>query len=143
MPSLLQTISMPALCCAVYVLDTGVRTSHVQFSGRVGGGATTVGSSALDDNGHGSHVRACISAARAALVNMHMSATCAASIYRMLTIKPTWATRPRSTCCALQVAGIALATNFGVAPGATLHPVKVMGADGSGAYSNIVSAIGW
>lgn len=41
---------------AVYVLDTGVRTSHVDFKGRVGAGASSVGSSVMDDNGHGTHV---------------------------------------------------------------------------------------
>lgn len=40
----------------VYVLDTGVRTSHIDFKGRVGDGATTVGGSTTDDNGHGTHV---------------------------------------------------------------------------------------
>lgn len=39
--------------------------------------------------------------------------------------------------------GIALSSMHGVAPGATLHPVKVMGSDGSGAYSNIISALQW
>jgi subtilisin family serine protease len=38
------------------VLDTGVRTSHSDFRGRVGSGATTIGQSAADDNGHGTHV---------------------------------------------------------------------------------------
>ena len=41
---------------AVYVLDTGVRTSHVDFKGRVGAGASSVGSSVMDDNGHGTQV---------------------------------------------------------------------------------------
>jgi subtilisin family serine protease len=41
---------------AVYVLDTGVRTSHLDFSGRVGDGVTVVGNSMLDDNGHGTLV---------------------------------------------------------------------------------------
>lgn len=40
----------------MYVLDTGVRTSHLDFKGRVGAGASAVGSSVLDDNGHGTHV---------------------------------------------------------------------------------------
>lgn len=40
----------------VYVLDTGVRASHYDFRGRVGDGASAVGSSFADDNGHGTHV---------------------------------------------------------------------------------------
>lgn len=40
----------------VYILDTGVRTSHVDYRGRIGDGASAVGSSVDDDNGHGTHV---------------------------------------------------------------------------------------
>lgn len=41
---------------AVYVLDTGVRATHSDFKGRVGAGASAVGSSVADDQGHGTHV---------------------------------------------------------------------------------------
>jgi subtilisin family serine protease len=34
----------------------GVRTSHQDFSGRVGDGASTFGGSVWDDNGHGTRV---------------------------------------------------------------------------------------
>ncbi|EFJ45601.1 hypothetical protein VOLCADRAFT_94094 [Volvox carteri f. nagariensis] len=40
----------------VFILDTGVRTSHVAFYGRVGEGTSFVGNSYQDDNGHGTHV---------------------------------------------------------------------------------------
>ncbi|GIL83633.1 hypothetical protein Vretifemale_12298 [Volvox reticuliferus] len=40
----------------VYILDTGVRTSHFAFSGRVGEGTTFFGNSFQDDHGHGTHV---------------------------------------------------------------------------------------
>ncbi len=42
----------------VYVVDTGVLTSHTEFTGRTGNGfdAVTVGGSANDCNGHGTHV---------------------------------------------------------------------------------------
>ncbi len=41
-----------------YVLDTGIRTSHVEFGGRAVGGATAIsdGGGAQDCNGHGTHV---------------------------------------------------------------------------------------
>jgi subtilisin family serine protease len=39
----------------VYVLDTGVRGSHVDFSGRLGEGASMVGGGTDDPNGHGTH----------------------------------------------------------------------------------------
>ncbi|GFR51838.1 hypothetical protein Agub_g14303, partial [Astrephomene gubernaculifera] len=40
----------------IYILDTGVRTSHSAFSGRVGEGTSMLGGSYQDDNGHGTHV---------------------------------------------------------------------------------------
>jgi len=39
-----------------YVIDTGVRTSHSQFSGRIGAGFSANGGSVQDCNGHGTHV---------------------------------------------------------------------------------------
>lgn len=39
-----------------YILDSGVRGSHQEFSGRMGNGYTTIGNSAGDCNGHGTHV---------------------------------------------------------------------------------------
>lgn len=40
----------------VYILDTGARTSHQDFRGRVGEGTSLLGGSNWDDNGHGTHV---------------------------------------------------------------------------------------
>jgi subtilisin family serine protease len=41
-----------------YIIDTGILTSHTQFTGRIGNGydAVTSGGSANDCNGHGTHV---------------------------------------------------------------------------------------
>ncbi|MEL6893070.1 MAG: S8 family peptidase [Actinomycetota bacterium] len=39
-----------------YIIDTGVRTGHSDFGGRIGNGFTAIGSSAEDCNGHGTHV---------------------------------------------------------------------------------------
>jgi subtilisin family serine protease len=41
-----------------YIVDTGIRLTHQQFTGRVGNGydAVTVGGNASDCNGHGTHV---------------------------------------------------------------------------------------
>lgn len=46
----------------VYVIDTGVMSSHTEFSGRIGNGYSAVSgdSSTEDCNGHGSHVSATI-----------------------------------------------------------------------------------
>lgn len=41
-----------------YIFDSGIKLDHVEFTGRVSAGfnAITIGASANDDNGHGSHV---------------------------------------------------------------------------------------
>ncbi|RIH83751.1 S8 family peptidase [Calidithermus roseus] len=41
-----------------YIIDTGIRQTHAEFSGRIGNGydAVTPGGSASDCNGHGTHV---------------------------------------------------------------------------------------
>lgn len=42
----------------IYILDTGVRTTHHEFTGRIGAGTSTIdGSASIDDcNGHGTNV---------------------------------------------------------------------------------------
>lgn len=39
-----------------YVIDTGINTSHSEFSGRIGAGYSSIGGSPSDCNGHGTHV---------------------------------------------------------------------------------------
>ncbi|MFI5624324.1 S8 family serine peptidase [Nocardioides sp. NPDC051685] len=39
-----------------YIIDTGILSTHSQFSGRVASGYYSVGSSTTDENGHGTHV---------------------------------------------------------------------------------------
>ncbi len=40
----------------IYIIDTGIRPTHNDFAGRVLGGATFVGGTVVDCNGHGTHV---------------------------------------------------------------------------------------
>ncbi len=44
----------------IYIVDTGINTSHVEFTGRTAAGFSAIGSSTdtLDCNGHGTHVAA-------------------------------------------------------------------------------------
>lgn len=39
-----------------YIIDTGIRSAHAQFGGRVTSGYTAIGSTTEDENGHGTHV---------------------------------------------------------------------------------------
>lgn len=82
----------------VYVVDTGIRTSHVEFSGRVAPGISTVpGSLSVEDcHGHGTHV-----------------------------------------------ASTSAGSTFGVAPGATIVPVRVLDCEGWGTTSQIVAGLDW
>jgi cerevisin len=77
----------------IYVLDTGVRTTHAVFTGRGSQGFTATGS-AVDGDGHGTHC-----------------------------------------------AGTAAGAKFGVAQGANIIAVKVLGDDGSGSSSDTISGI--
>jgi subtilisin family serine protease len=94
----------------VYVLDSGVRATHAEFSGgrAIGagvdftddGGQKTSSSSSSspfeDCDGHGTHVSATIAGA-----------------------------------------------TVGVAPGATIHPVRVLDCDGGGSASDVVAGLEW
>ncbi|MEM6453927.1 MAG: S8 family serine peptidase [Acidobacteriota bacterium] len=81
----------------VYVLDTGIRSSHVEFTGRVGNGFDVIDGGAPNDcNGHGTHV-----------------------------------------------AGTAVGTTYGVAKKATVHGVRVLGCNGSGSTSGVISGVDW
>ena len=79
----------------IYVVDTGVRTTHAVFTGRGTQGFTATGSS-VDGDGHGTHV-----------------------------------------------AGTAGGAKFGVAQGANIIAVKVLGDDGSGSSSDTIAGMDW
>jgi serine protease len=81
-----------------YIVDTGIRSSHDEFVGRVGVGATAIddGNGTEDCNGHGTHV-----------------------------------------------SGTVAGTTYGVAKGATLHPVRVLGCEGQGATSGVIAGVDW
>ena len=81
----------------VYVLDTGVRSTSTQFTGRMAPGYDAVGGTTTEDcNGHGTFV-----------------------------------------------AGAAAGATFGVAPRATVVPVRVMRCDGNGSWSTVITGLNW
>jgi cerevisin len=79
----------------IYIIDTGVRTTHAVFQGRAKEGFSATGTGG-DGDGHGTHT-----------------------------------------------AGTAGGAKFGVAQGANIIAVKVLGDDGAGATSDTVKGIDW
>ncbi|MFM7897424.1 MAG: S8 family serine peptidase, partial [Actinomycetota bacterium] len=82
----------------IYVIDTGVLSTHTEFGSRVVSGYSSIadGRGTEDCNGHGTHV-----------------------------------------------AGTAAGTNYGVAPAATIVPVRVLDCSGSGTTSGVIAGIDW
>ena len=81
-----------------YILDTGIRSSHADFGGRVLSGYTAVsdGNGTEDCDGHGTHV-----------------------------------------------AGTVGGTQWGVAKGVNLIPVRVLDCSGSGTWSGVIAGMDW
>jgi len=80
-----------------YVVDTGILSTHAQFTGRVSGSFfDAFGGTGADCNGHGTHV-----------------------------------------------AGTIAGSSYGVAPAATLVPVRVLDCTGSGSVSGVIAGIDW
>lgn len=82
----------------LYILDTGVRRSHADLTGRIGRGVDFIDGDGdpWDNYGHGTHI-----------------------------------------------AGTCAGTRFGVAKGATVHAVRVLGDDGAGAWSTVLQGLEW
>lgn len=79
-----------------YVIDTGVRTTHSQFTGRIGNGFSSIAGGVEDCNGHGTHV-----------------------------------------------AGTMAGSTYGIASKATIHPVRVLGCNGSGTTAGVIAGLDW
>ncbi|PRW33568.1 serine protease [Chlorella sorokiniana] len=128
----------------IYVLDTGLRTTHQEFVGRVGESvsltsgavvasidASPVESKATVDNSDCKPddldcMRATIGGAEEPSdANVEAVAV--------------WDGHGHGT----HVAGTCMGSSYGVAKKATIHAVKTMGDDGSGSYSNIIAGMNW
>jgi subtilisin family serine protease len=81
-----------------YIIDTGIRSTHSEFTGRLGNGFSAIsdGRGTEDCNGHGSHVSGTVGGA-----------------------------------------------TYGVAKQVTLHPVRVLDCNGSGANSQVIAGVDW
>lgn len=107
----------------VYVIDTGIRRDHEDFGGRIGDGY-----SSIDETGQ-------------------PTGNILSAILDGLTGNdggeqgddPTQDCNGHGT----HVAGTVGGRQYGVAKGAMLHPVRVLGCDGSGSASGVIAGIDW
>ncbi|MEM9605767.1 MAG: S8 family serine peptidase, partial [Pseudomonadota bacterium] len=90
------TVAADGTGVQAYILDTGIRSTHTQFAGRMGPGYDAIGGGTEDCNGHGTHV-----------------------------------------------AGTVGGSTYGVATNVSLHPVRVLGCNGSGSTTGIINALNW
>eukprot|EP00887_Chlorella_sp_A99_P000109 scaffold16.g109.t1 len=187
----------------IYVLDTGLRASHVDFAGRVGEGVNAaagvaiasveggavVATATVDNSNCGAEDLECLRAtiqggvsdttdvqghgrrgapagargprpwghwavgsgpsgrARLPCTPRCPSPTSPAALALCpsprVAHRPPHLPRPPPPPDHSHVSGTAAGTTYGVAKAATLHPVKVMGDDGSGSYSNIIAGMQW
>lgn len=91
----------------VYVLDTGLRTSHQDFGGRA---------TSSVDMSNGGRLTECQGASNCAVDRQGHGTHCA---------------------------GSATGTTYGVAPGASVHGIKVLGDSGTGSWSWSMDAMDW
>jgi subtilisin family serine protease len=92
------TYSIAGAGVSVYIIDSGIRSTHVDFGGRASGAYTAIndGYGTNDCIGHGTHV-----------------------------------------------AGTVGSRTYGVSKAVTLYALRVLGCDGTGATSGVVSAVDW
>jgi len=107
----------------VYVLDTGINPDHVEFAGRVGAGRNFVndGPIGLDS-----------------LLILSL-----AGIWELLGYQPDPDAWQDCNGHGTHVSGTAVGTTYGVAKQATVHPIRVLGCAGSGAFSGIIAGMEW
>jgi subtilisin family serine protease len=106
----------------VYIVDTGIHSSHADFGGRARFGKDCTGEGDNDNNGHGTHV--------AGKCDLLLQSCCSVSFYS--DILPS-----------LPFPGTVGGNEYGIAKSANLIAVKVLGADGSGSLANVIAGIDW
>lgn len=104
----------------IYVLDTGVRTTHQEFDNRVAG----LGYSPCDNGG---------------------AVCCGSDSNRNCYVRQGVTTSSHTRCSShgTHVAGTAAGKAMGPALGATVHPVAALMCSGSGTISGVVSTVQW
>ncbi|WPT12280.1 hypothetical protein PSENEW3n2_00003938 [Picochlorum sp. SENEW3] len=98
----------------IYILDTGIRKTHKEFTGRTGDGADCI-KPALDSLMSGSFDLSCVTSPNISDENGHGT----------------------------HISGIAAGGCYGVAKGAQIIPIKIIGSSGSGSVSTLLAGLEW
>lgn len=114
-----------------YVIDTGVRHDHEEFAGRMGDGVNYAGGSASGQQSQSNNSGGLFDGLLGALFGGEEE-------------QPS---EPRETddCNGhgTHVAGTVAGSRYGVAPAATVHPIRVLDCKGSGSMSGVIKGVDW
>lgn len=112
-----------------YIVDTGVRHDHVEFAGRMGDGVNYAGGTGSDSRAQN---------------NGGLLGGLLGGLFGGGDEEPS---EPRETddCNGhgTHVAGTVAGTEYGVAPEATVHPIRVLDCKGSGSMSGVIKGVDW
>ena len=107
----------------VYVLDSGINPDHVEFSGRVGTGRNFINDGPIGID---------------SLIVLNLG-----GIWEVLGYQPDPDAWQDCNGHGTHVSGTAVGTTYGVAKQATVHPIRVLGCAGTGAFSGIIAGMEW